>query len=214
MPAFLYRAVDPRGIASKGVIEAVSEIGARRALRERDLLPTAISQTSVERTAVGSRLDLFSRRKISARALSTFTRQLSTLINSGVRIEEALGLVSKQSETAAVSSLLLNVRGAILDGRTFASALGDHPAAFPEYFRSSIAAGEQSGKLGDVLAHLADFVERRHRTQQKVQLALLYPALLATVALGMITMLLIYVVPDIVKVFVSRGAELPFLTRA
>jgi general secretion pathway protein F len=211
MPAFLYRAVDTAGTQSKGVIEAASELGARRALRERALLPVSIEPTREkgERQA----LSFLSRRRIGPRALATFTRQLSTLIGSGVRIEEALNLVAGQAETTAVNSLLVNVRGAILDGRTFASALGDHPAAFPEYYRASIAAGEQSGRLSDVLAHLADFVERRHRTQQKVQLALLYPALLATVALGMVTLLLIYVVPDIVRVFVSRGAELPLLTR-
>lgn len=211
MPAFLYRAVDAAGTQSRGVIEAASELGARRALRERALLPVSIEPTRDKGETPG--LGFLSRRRVGPRALATFTRQLSTLIGSGVRIEEALNLVARQAETTAVSSLLVNVRGAILDGRTFASALGDHPGAFPEYYRASIAAGEQSGKLGDVLAHLADFVERRHRTQQKVQLALLYPALLATVAIGMVTLLLIYVVPDIVRVFVSRGAELPLLTR-
>ncbi|PZO92056.1 MAG: type II secretion system protein GspF [Sphingomonas sanxanigenens] len=211
MPAFLYRAVDAAGAQSKGVIEAASELGARRALRERALLPVSIEPTRDKGATPG--LGFLSRRRVGPRALATFTRQLSTLIGSGVRIEEALNLVARQAETTAVSSLLVNVRGAILDGRTFASALSDHPGAFPEYYRASIAAGEQSGKLGDVLAHLADFVERRHRTQQKVQLALLYPALLAGVAIGMVTLLLIYVVPDIVRVFVSRGAELPLLTR-
>lgn len=212
MPAFLYRAVDAQGKASKGVIEAASESGARRALRERALLPTAIE--AARETTAPPALALLSRRRISPRALATATRQLSTLIGSSVRIEEALALVAAQAESAAISTLLVNVRGAILEGRTFAQALGDHPAAFPEYYRASIAAGEQSGRLSDVLAHLADFVERRHRTQQKVQLALLYPALLASVALGMVVLLMLYVVPDIVRVFVSRGAELPLLTRA
>jgi general secretion pathway protein F len=110
--------------------------------------------------------------------------------------------------------LLLEVRGSILDGRSFATALAAHPKAFPEYYRASVAAGEASGKLPDVLNHLAEFVENRQANSQKLQLALLYPGLLALVSLGMITLLLVYVVPDIVKVFVSRGADLPFLTRA
>jgi general secretion pathway protein F len=110
--------------------------------------------------------------------------------------------------------LLLDIRGAILDGRSFGGALALHPGVFPEFYRASVAAGEHSGRLADVLVHLADFVEGRHRNQQKVQLALLYPALLAVVSMAMMGLLLVYVVPDIVKVFVSRGAALPFLTRA
>jgi general secretion pathway protein F len=109
--------------------------------------------------------------------------------------------------------LLLDVRSAILDGRSFASALAEHPAVFPEFYRASIAAGEHSGRLPQVLEHLADFVENRHRNQQKVQLALLYPALLAVVSGALMVLLLIYVVPNIARVFVTRGAELPFLTR-
>ena len=98
--------------------------------------------------------------------------------------------------------------------RRFAIALERHPQVFPQFYRASIAAGEQSGKLSEVLAHLTEFVAARERAGRKIQLALLYPALLAGVSLMMITLLLVYVVPDIVKVFVSRGAALPLLTRA
>ena len=142
------------------------------------------------------------------------TRQLSTLIGSDVRIEEALRLVSQQSAGTAAAPVLLDVRSAILDGRSFASALGEHPDLFPVYYRASIAAGEHSGRLSQVLEHLADFVENRQRNQQKVKLALLYPALLAALSATLMVLLLVYVVPNIVKVFISRGAELPFLTRA
>jgi general secretion pathway protein F len=136
------------------------------------------------------------------------------LVGSDIPVEESLRLVATQSEQAQVSSLLLDVRGAILDGRSFAAALGAHPRAFPEYYRASVAAGEASGKLPYVLEHLAEFVENRQANSQKLQLALLYPALLASVSFGMMVLLMVYVVPDIVKVFVSRGAALPFLTQA
>lgn len=215
MPAFVYHAVDSAGASKRGVIEAASPLGARRLLRERDLLPVSVAPATGRQG--GSRLALLARfrgAKVSARSLATITRQISTLVSSDVNIEEALRLVANQADASAVGSLLLDVRGAILDGRSFANALGEHPAVFPEFYRASVAAGEHSGKLADVLSHLADFVETRHRNQQKVQLALLYPALLALVSLGMMALLLVYVVPDIVKVFVSRGAELPLLTRA
>lgn len=215
MPAYIYRAVDDAGVQRRGVIEASSERAARQLLRDRALLPVAVeaSRDSGQPAAAPGLRGLFGTR-ISARALATITRQISTLVGSDVRIEEALRLVAAQAESPAIHSLLIEIRGAILDGRSFASALSDHPTAFPQYYSASVAAGEQSGRLSEVLLHLADYVEKRHRNQQKVQLALLYPALLALVSTGMMILLLIYVVPDIVKVFVSRGADLPFLTRA
>jgi general secretion pathway protein F len=221
MAAFTFRAVDQGGNPQRGVIEASSEVAARGLLRDRKLLPLSVKATSAgERSAPlisaarGIRLPGLSKPKLGAKALATVTRQLSTLIGSDVRIEEALRLVAQQSAATPAGPLLLDVRSAILDGRSFASALGEHAAVFPEFYRASIAAGEHSGRLPQVLEHLADFVENRHRNQQKVQLALLYPSLLAALSGALMVLLLVYVVPNIARVFVSRGAELPFLTRA
>jgi len=212
MPAFAYKAADKAGAQKKGIIEASSPAAARALLREQALLPLSVEAASTREKAFGITLPQF-RRGINPRQLATVTRQIATLVGSDISIEESLRLVAAQSEQPAVSTLLLEVRGSILDGRSFATALGQHPRAFPEYYLASVAAGEASGKLPDVLNHLAEFVETRQANSQKLQLALLYPGLLALVSLGMITMLLVYVVPDIVKVFVSRGADLPFLTR-
>jgi general secretion pathway protein F len=213
MPAFAYKAADKSGVAKRGVIEASSPAAARALLREQALLPLSVEAAGEGRQMLGSvKLPSF-KRGVNARQLATITRQISTLVGSDISIEESLRLVGSQSEQPAVSSLLLDVRGAILDGRSFATALGQHPKAFPEFYRASVAAGEASGRLPDVLNHLAEFVENRQANGQKLQLALLYPALLALVSLGMMVLLMVYVVPDIVKVFVSRGADLPFLTR-
>lgn len=222
MAAFVFRAVDPTGKPQRGVIEATSEVAARGLLRDQKLLPLSVTPTSGAAqssapllSTVGRQISLgrLFKPKLTARGLATVTRQLSTLIGSDVRIEEALRLVAQQSAATPAGPLLLDVRSAVLDGRSFAAALGEHPDAFPEFYRASIAAGEHSGRLSQVLDHLADFVENRHRNQQKVQLALLYPALLAAISAGLMVLLLVYVVPNIVKVFVSRGAELPLLTR-
>lgn len=220
MAAFSFRAVDTNGNTERGIIEATSEVAARGLLRDRKLLPLSLKpasgQASTPLVAVvgrGLTTGRLFKRKAGARALATVTRQLSTLIGSGVRIEEALQLVAQQTAATAIGPLLLDVRSAILDGRSFASALAEHPSVFPEYYRASVAAGEHSGRLPQVLDHLADFVERRHRNQQKVQLALLYPALLAALSAALMVLLLIYVVPNITRVFITRGAELPFLTR-
>lgn len=221
MAAFMFKAVDATGTPQRGVIEATSEVAARGLLRDRKLLPLSIKATASGQkgapliASVGRELKLpaLFKPKMGARALATTTRQLSTLIGSDVRIEEALRLLAQQNAATPAGPLLLDVRSAILDGRSFASALSEHPDVFPEFYRASIAAGEHSGRLPQVLEHLADFVESRHRNQQKVQLALLYPALLAAISAALMVLLLVYVVPNITKVFISRGAELPFLTR-
>ena len=214
MPAFAYRAADRAGATRKGVIEASSPVAARALLREQALLPMSVEPANDRGTAIGSISLPRLRRGVSARQLATLTRQIATLVGSDIPIEEALRLVATQSEARSVSTLLLEVRGSILDGRSFAASLANHPKAFPEFYRASVAAGESSGRLSHVLEHLAHFVETRHANAQKLQLALLYPALLATVSIGIMVLLMIYVVPDIVRVFVSRGADLPFLTRA
>lgn len=213
MPAFAYRAADRGGAEKKGLIEATSAAAARALLREQGLLPLAVD-AAAERSAGGLRLPKLRRTGMSARELATATRQIATLVGSDIPVEEALRLAASQSEAQRVSSILLEVRAAILDGRSFANALGTHPKTFPEFYRASVAAGEASGKLTQVLEHLAHFVENRQANGQKLQLALLYPGLLATVSLGVIVLLLVYVIPDIVKVFVSRGTDLPLLTRA
>jgi general secretion pathway protein F len=213
MASFAYRAADRSGAQKKGVVEATSPAAARALLREQGLLPLSVEAAS-ERKSVGSvQLPRLRRAGMSSRELATATRQISTLVGSDIPVEEALRLAASQSEAQRVSTILLDVRAAILDGRSFANALGQHPKVFPEFYRASVAAGEASGKLTDVLNHLAHFVEHRQANAQKLQLALLYPGLLATVSLGVIVLLLVYVIPDIVKVFVSRGTDLPLLTR-
>jgi general secretion pathway protein F len=214
MPVYAFQAVDAEGRPHKGTIEAASDVGARQLVRDRGLLPTGVTLAGETRKTDLSKGIVIFRRGISSKTLSAVTRQLSTLIGSDIRIEEALRIAAQQTEGQPVAVVLTDVRSAILEGRSFASALGRHPKVFPEFYRASIAAGEQSGKLATVLAHLTEFVGNQEKARRKVQLALLYPALLAGVSLLMITLMMVYVVPDIVRVFVSRGAELPFLTRA
>ncbi|MBB5710710.1 type II secretion system inner membrane protein GspF [Sphingomonas xinjiangensis] len=215
MPAYAYRAADRAGRNKRGIIEASSPAAARAALRQQALLPLSVEAAADRNAKPGSiQLPGFNRNRVSARALATATRQIATLVGSDIPVEEALRLVAAQSEQPAVNTLMVDVRSAILDGRSFAAALSQHPKAFPEFYRASVAAGEASGRLPDVLNHLAEFVENRQANGQKLQLALLYPALLALVSVGMMVLLMVYVVPDIVKVFVSRGADLPLLTRA
>ena len=216
MAAFSYKAIAPNGKNLKGIIEASNPASARQALRARQLMPVSVSATTHKRGVKNATQaqPFFSWSKVSNKALTLLTRQLATLVGTGIGVEQALKTVADQATHPAVSSLLLNLRSAVLDGRSFAHALSDYPQVFGDYYRASVAAGEASGQLGHVMEHLSAFVENRAKNRQTVQLALLYPAILAVVSLAVIIALLTFVVPDIVRVFTSRGAELPFLTRA
>ena len=222
MPAFSYEAIDSGGRKRRGTIEAGNLTAARHALRAQRLLPVSVTSTRKDTapsaadraTPRSSLLDRFRPgQRVTGRNLATATRQLSTLIGSEVRIEEALRLVSRQSETPMLGEVLADARQRVLEGSSLANGLATHPKAFPGYYVASIRAGEQAGRLPEVLSYLADFVESRHRANRTLVMALLYPALLATISTLMMTLMMIYVVPDIVRVFVSRGAELPLLTR-
>lgn len=217
MAAFSYQAVDTAGRNKRGVIEAANAASARRLLREQALLPVSVSASHEPAAPKGAEpasqgFSRLRRRSVSGHALATATRQLATLIGSELRIEEALRLIAAQGG-GPLQTVLLDVRSAILEGVSFASALRRHPKVFPEFYCASIHAGEQSGKLPQVLEYLAESVERRQRSRQKLRLALLYPALLAVTSGLIMSLMMIYVVPDITRVFVSRGADLPLLTR-
>jgi general secretion pathway protein F len=209
MGAFVYRAVDPSGRVQRGIIDADSPRQARQVLRDRRLLPLSVDGAATRGNGAKN-----VRGRLSASELAFATRQLATLSEGGVRVEDALHIVASQAGSPSVSAVLLDVRARILTGQSVASALGGQADSFPEFYRASVAAGEQSGMLGPVLLHLAAHVEKGRKTARKIQFALLYPALLTAVSAIIITVLLVYVVPDIVRVFVTRGHQLPFLTRA
>lgn len=215
MPAFVYSAVDPAGRQQNGVVEASNAAAARRLLRDRRMLPVSVTLSTAQKAVKTSTTGKTAgHRALGAKPLALATRQLATLIGNDIRTEDALKTVAEQATSPKMAAALWSLRTGIVEGKALSAALGEQGTSFPEYYRASVAAGEQSGKLGEVLAHLAEFVETKQATQAKIQLALLYPALLAAVSVLMVTLLLIYVVPDIVRVFVSRGVELPFLTRA
>ena len=207
MVAYAYRAVDPSGKPAAGIVEAATAVAARADLRTRGLLPLEIT------TANPPTPNLPLRAALPLSALVLVTRQMATLLRSGLRIEDALSTIA-QGQPARVAGLMMAVRTAVLEGRSFAAAIDMFPRAFSAFYRASVAAGEASGRLDQVMAHLANFVENRARNRQTVILALLYPALLGLVSIGIIMALMAFVVPDIVKVFTTRGTSLPLLTRA
>ncbi len=211
MAAFDYKALDARGKAVKGVWEADSPRQVRQQLREKGWTPLEVEQASERQAKSKGRVTR--RGRLSAAELALVTRQLATLIQAGIPVEEALSAVASQSEKAKVRSMMLAVRAKVLEGYTLADSFGEFPSAFPELYRSTVAAGEHAGHLELVLNRLADYTEQRQISRQKIQLAAIYPLILAVVSMAIVGFLLGYVVPDIIKVFINNGQELPLLTR-
>jgi len=152
-------------------------------------------------------------RGMSSKELSLFTRQFATLLSAGLPIEESLMAVGEQTEKQHVKAIILSVRGKVLEGHALASALKEHPEAFPALFAATVAAGEKTGHLDKVLMRLADYTEQQYTTRQKLKTALIYPTMIVFVAIGIVGFLLAYVVPKMVKVYSNLKQGLPTLTK-
>ena len=210
MPAFEYKALDARGKQRQGVLEADAPRAVRQQLRERGLTPLAV-EPAVEKQR--RRRFLGPRGSLGAADLALITRQLATLIQSGIPVEQALAAVANQAGKPRIRGMLIAVRAKVMEGYTLADSLGEFPGAFPRLYRSTVAAGEHAGHLDLVLNRLADYTESRQESRQKIQLAAIYPIILSVVAVAIVVFLLTYVVPDIIDVFLKQGQELPVLTR-
>jgi general secretion pathway protein F len=210
--AFEYTAVDATGRERKGVLEGDTARAVRQMLRDQSLLPLAVSEVLLTENR-RERKQFSLRRGISAADLSLLTRQIATLVRSGLPLEEALLAVSEQTERPRIRSIIMGVRAKVMEGHALADGLGDFPAVFPELYRATVSAGEQSGHLDTVLERLADYTESREQLRSRTLTAMLYPVLLFIVCVSIVAMLLTFVVPKIVKQFENSKAELPFLTQ-
>jgi general secretion pathway protein F len=212
MGAFQYVALDARGKEQKGVLEGDSPRQVRQLLRERELMPVSIDEVAAREAKQRTRPTL--RRGIGGLDLALITRQLATLVRAGLPLDEALQAVSQHTDKPRLKSILLGVRAKVVEGHTLAAGLDEFPQAFPAVYRATVTAGEQAGQLDSVLERLADYTESRHGLSQKVGQALIYPIVLTTLSLAIVTFMLIYIVPKVVGVFESTGQQLPFLTLA
>ena len=206
MGAYQYQALKKSGKSFKSVIEADSERHARQLIREQGMIPMQVS-------ALKKRNAFIQRDKLAAADLSLLTRQLATLLAAGIPIEESLRGVAEQSDKNAVRQLIIGVRSKVLEGYALAQALSDYPYAFPDLYRATVAAGEQTGRLDLVLEKLADYTENQQHTRQKIQQALIYHTLMIVVSTAIISFLLAFVVPKIIDVFTSSGQSLPSMTQ-
>lgn len=218
MAAFEYIALDAKGKEKKGVIEADTAKLARQILRDKGLTPLQIDNTKAARkksekdSSPLSRSKLF-QRGISSTELSLITRQLATLVQAALPLEESLAAVANQSEKPRIRTMMYAIRSKVMEGHTLAAGLAEFPRVFSQLFCATIEAGEKSGHLDTVLERLADYTENRQEMQSKVSQAMIYPSFLTGFAILIVGFLMAYVVPQVVAVFDDIGEELPGLTQ-
>ena len=200
MAAFDYQAVDSHGKTKKGVIEGDTPRQVRSMLREQGLMPTEVVATLAgNKSKLGKAGSNNTARgnqgKISAAELALITRQLATLVESGLPLEESLMAVAEQGEKNRIKSMIMGVRTKVTEGYGLAESMAEFPKVFNRLYRAMVAAGEKSGHLDKVLNRLADYTEQREQMRSQLIQALVYPIIMTVVAVGVIAILLTKVVP-------------------
>ena len=215
MPAFSYVAIDADGRTRRGVVEAEAPRQARAGLRSAGLVPLEVAAVDSEAAPPGTRRFFWAARmRIGAGELSLLTRRFAMLLEAGLTVEQCLDALIEQAQGESARRILAAVRAEVLSGQSLGASFDRYPSSFPEIYRALVRAGEHSGELSAVMASVADYLERRQATRQSAGLALLYPVIVAVVALCIVVGMLTYVVPQVVEVYAQSRQTLPFLTRA
>lgn len=204
MPVYKYRGYNQTGSASEGVIEADGQKDASIKLKSKGILPKEITES------LPSGKSFFSK-KFSPLTLANITRRLSTLLSAGVPLIEAISALSAEQK-GEWRNILTDLKDRLAGGSSFARAMQAYPAIFPDFYTGMIAAGESSGKLTEVLLKLADYLESELNIRNKITTALVYPAFMAFVSIGIVLFLFTFVIPKITKIFEETSASLPFVT--
>ena len=207
MPNYSYKALDPTGITETGVLIAENLSEAQEELKNRRLIPINLKESK-------NRFNISLFRKISSSKLSLITRQLSTLINGGIPVDQALDSVAKQIDSPLIKGKLSNISNKVKAGFKLSESLEDYPESFDRLYCSLVRAGETSGDLGMVLEKTSDFLERKSKISQDIIGALVYPFILFSIAIVVIVLLLSFVVPEVVSQFSSLNRDLPFITKS
>lgn len=211
MQSFSYKAVDKSGKEKAGVIQAENPKQARQMLRNQGLITTHLESEQQRKSKKATGISF--KKPISSLELSLITRQFSILLNSGLSVEQSLSALSDQLESQEQKAIMSGVRSEVLGGRSLAASLRMYPKVFPAVYCSLVNAGEQSGSLAKVMTKLADYSDKTRELTSKIMMALLYPLVVTIVATLVIIALLVFVVPQVVKVFEASKQTLPLITR-
>jgi len=226
MPLFAYTAVDAQGKTHQGTLEANNASDAAAAVKKKGQFPTNIAETTAEASGKGKKKGFslsFSMGgggggtgKVPAKVLTIFTRQLSTLISAGLPLLRSLRTLGKQEKNLNLKKIMTGLAESVEGGTTFSEALSQHPKAFNKLYVNMVKAGELGGVLEVVLTRLAEFAEKSQRIKGKVTSAMVYPLVVLTIAVGIVTFLMLFIVPKFEAIFKDMlgGRPLPFITQA
>lgn len=219
MPVFEYKGVNASGKAIKGVLDADSPKSLRDTLRQKGVFVSDVKETRGEvptggaaSSAAVSRPSRF-RRGVKVQELAEVTRQLATLLRAAIPIVDALGAVAKQISNPSFQLVMNEVRRSVAEGKGLGASMADHPSVFSDLFVNMVKAGESSGTLDVVFDRLADFTESQARLRSKVMSAMMYPIIMMVVGTGIVSLLMVFVVPKMTQMFEEMGGKLPALTR-
>lgn len=212
MEAFEYTSLDAAGKQQKGIIQADNEKQARHLLRKQLLTPVQVRQV-IEQPANPQTGFKTQRLTLKKTELPLLIRQLATLVQAGLPIDDALKTLIEQSENKNSERILSSIHAKVMEGQSLAAAMRTFPRAFDELVATSIEAGEQAGQLEAVLMQLADYLETRDEMGRQSTSALIYPMVLMITAILVVAGLMVYIVPKVIQVFESSQVQLPMATR-
>ncbi len=207
MPIFKWEGKTQKGSAKKGEMEAASEAAIRIHLRQQNIIPTKIAAKGKE-----FKLGLSMGKKVPQRSIAIFTRQLATMIDAGLPLVQSLDILSSQQENKTFKNILREIREDVEGGSTFAGALKKHPSVFDDLYTNLVVAGEEGGILDNILTRLTTYIEKAEALKKKVKSAMIYPAIIVSVALLVVIILMIFVIPVFETMFKSAGQSLPLPT--
>lgn len=216
MPNYAYKGINNQGKTANGVIDAESDKVARLKLRKIGIFPTQIDVEGARRKGLSLNADVdFGKyfQRISGKDLAVMTRQMATLIAATIPIVDALTALIEQTQNNKLKSVLGAVKERVVQGGRLSDAMAAHPKVFNTVYVSMIGAGEAAGALEIVLQRLADLTEKQTALKSKILGALMYPLIMGCVGAGLLTFLLIFVIPKVTKIFVHQKATLPLPTQ-
>lgn len=215
MAVFQYRALNTEGTTAEGSLEASNRQEAIRRLEERELKPIRLFEqtgTAPEAAKPAFRLR-FGREKVTFGALENFTRQLSSLLAAGVPLARSLQILCREASSPAAREQWKAIHDLVIDGTPLAEAMSRFPGTFPRVYVAMVQAGEMGGFLDVVLGQIAEFQMREKELRSRINAALIYPAVLLTLAIGVLIFLLVFFIPRFKTIFSGFGAALPLVTR-
>lgn len=224
MPVFEYKAISKSGKATKGVIDADSPASARRKLREQELFPTDIAESSGKvsasptvseavQTARRGKREPITIGRVSTRDIALMTRQFAVLLQAGMPLVEALTSLLEQTQKPRLKKALYDIRDRVKGGSSLGDALGRHPRIFSQLYTNMVRSGEAGGALEQVLLRLADIEEQQAKLRARLISMLVYPAFMLFFALAVVVFMMVVIVPRITKIFAKQKQELPVITK-